>query len=49
MEEIKFSEEDEFKMGLFGTSDNPDGVIARALVEIAWQLKLRNEYLEAKL
>ena len=47
MEEISFSEEDEFKMGIVGVTHDTDSTIARALTEIAWQLRLRNKYLEA--
>jgi len=48
MDDIVFSEEDEFKMGIIGVTHDPDATIARALTEIAWQLRLRNKYLEAK-
>ena len=41
-------EESNFKMGLFGDkSAGPEGVKVRCLVEIAWQLKRMNDYIEA--
>lgn len=45
---VELDDESNFRMGLLGDKTaGPEGIMVRCLVEIAWQLKRMNDYIEA--